>query len=182
MLVGYIRTSTSHQEQALQEDALNQVKCDRIFRDVGTGKNTDRVGLREALEFVRPGDTLVCWRMDRMFRSLTDMLTITTDLERRGVHLRSLSESFDTSTAAGKLMRNMLGCVSEFEANLLRERVMAGLQSARSRGRVGGRKEKLDETQVGMLRAAASNDAASIADLARSFKVSRQTVYRYLSK
>src|SRR3954451_14871183 len=137
MLIGYARISTTDQTLALQQDALKTAGCDRVFTDTASGSRTDRPGLAEALQYVRTGDTLVVWRLDRLGRSLVHLIQTVTQLQERGVHFRSLQEHLDTNTSGGKLVFHFFGALAEFERDLIRERTMAGLAAARSRGCVG---------------------------------------------
>ena len=139
MLVGYARVSTDDQNLDLQTDALKQVGCERIFTDEMSGAKAQRPGLTEALAFLRQDDTLVVWRLDRLGRSLKDLVEQVEVLRSRGIGFRSLHESIDTTSPVGKFQFHVFSALAEFERDLIRERTMAGLQAARSRGRVGGR-------------------------------------------
>lgn len=141
-MIGYARVSTTDQNPELQIDALKAAGCTRIFTDTASGGDRDRPELAKALAFVRKGETLVCWKLDRVARSLQHLLEITADLERRGIGLRILTGQIDTTTAAGKLMFAMVGAFAQFEKDLIRERTLAGLAAARARGRIGGRPRK----------------------------------------
>src|SRR4051794_13807313 len=127
MLIGYARISTTDQTLALQQDALTAADCSHIFTDTASGSRTDRPGLAEALTYVREGDTLVVWRLDRLGRSLAHLIHTVTRLQQGGVHLRSLQEHLDTGTSGGKLVFHFFGALAEFERDLIRERTMAGL-------------------------------------------------------
>jgi DNA invertase Pin-like site-specific DNA recombinase len=122
MLIGYERVSTDDQNLALQHDALQTAGCEKIFSDKLSGAKADRLGLKEAFEFARKGDTLVVWRLDRLGRSLKDLIALVEELENRQIGLRSLQESIDTTTSGGKLIFHMFGALAEFERNLIRER------------------------------------------------------------
>src|ERR1700674_5889821 len=137
--VGYARVSTDDQDLSLQLDALKAANCAKIFRDTASGAKADRPGLAQALEYVRAGDTLAVWRLDRLGRSLTQLTELMTRLDERGVGFRSLTEQIDTTTSGGKLIFHIFGALAEFERNLIRERTQAGLLAARARGRKGGR-------------------------------------------
>ena len=139
MLIGYARVSTQEQTLNLQKDALAKAGCTKIFTDTASGAKTERIGLEEALNYVRKGDTLVVWRLDRLGRSLPHLITTMTDLEERGIGFKSLTENIDTTTSGGKLIFHIFGALAEFERNLIRERTTAGLLAARARGRKGGR-------------------------------------------
>lgn len=141
-MVGYCRVSTLDQNPELQLDALRAAGCTRIFVDHASGADRDRPELAKALAFVRKGEVLCAWKLDRLARSLLHLLEIVTDLEKRGVGFRILTGNIDTTTAAGRLMFNMIGAFAQFEKELIRERTMAGLAAARARGRIGGRPRK----------------------------------------
>ena len=139
MKVGYARVSTHEQNLDLQEDALKEAGCERIYRDRVSGAASDRPGLQNALDYVREGDTLVVWRTDRLGRSLKHLIETVTTLEERGVGFQSVQESIDTTTSGGRLVFHIFGALAEFERNLIQERTRAGLAAARARGRKGGR-------------------------------------------
>ena len=144
MLIGYARVSTGDQSFTLQIDALEEAGCERVFQDQVSGVVNTRPNLNQALNFARPGDTLVVWRLDRLSRSLRYLIETVTLLESRGVQLKSLHESIDTASSSGKLIFHLFGALAEFERNLIKERTRAGLQAARARGRKGGRPPALD--------------------------------------
>ncbi|MCP4826568.1 MAG: recombinase family protein, partial [Shimia sp.] len=144
MFIGYARVSTEDQSLALQHDALRAAGCERIFDDKVSGAKSERPGLTKALEQLRDGDTLAVWRLDRMGRSLKDLIARAEELKEMGVGLKSLQESIDTTSSGGQLIFHMFGVLAEFERNLIRERTQAGLTAARARGRKGGRKNVLD--------------------------------------
>lgn len=177
MTFGYARVSTAGQDEALQLDALGEAGCDRVFTDRASGATTSRPALDELLAMIRRGDTLVVWRLDRLGRSLRHLLEAVGDLEQRGVTLRSLAESIDTSSPAGRLVFHTFGALAEFERDLIRERTRAGLAAARARGRVGGRPtvwtpEKREQAQQ-MLAA-----GKSVSTVAKVLSVSRASLYR----
>ena len=139
-LIGYARVSTIEQDLALQLDALHAAGTTRIFEDRGvSGAKTERLGLNAALSFLRDGDTLVVWKLDRLGRSMTHLLQTVSDLESRGVGFRSLTEYIDTTTSTGRLVFHIFGALGQFERDLIRERTNAGLTAAAARGRKGGR-------------------------------------------
>jgi len=179
-LVGYARVSTGEQSDDLQRDALSAAGCERIFADAASGARADRPALLAAWEFLREGDTLVVWRLDRLGRSLPHLLELSEDLERRGVQLRSLTENLDTSSPGGRLIFSLMSALAQFERDLIRERTHAGLAAARQRGRTGGRPTVMTPAKT----AAAARLHASgtpIAHIAASLDVSRATVYRWLA-
>ena len=143
MLIGYARVSTDEQSPDLQFDALNRAGCHRIFTDSASGATMSRPALDEAIRALRPGDTLVTWKLDRLGRSLSHLISIVTQLESRGIVFRSLSESIDTQTASGRLLFHVMGALAEFERALISERTRAGMAAARARGRSIGRPPKL---------------------------------------
>jgi len=151
MLIGYARVSTHEQDLSLQLDDLKRAGCEKIFEDKVSGAKTDRPGLQEALEYVREGDTLLVWRLDRLGRSLIHLIETVSQLEERGIGFRSLQESIDTTSSGGRLVFQIFGALAEFERNLIRERTLAGLSAARARGRTGGRPKALDATKRELL-------------------------------
>lgn len=180
MTFGYARVSTAGQDEALQLDALEQAGCDRIFTDHASGATSSRPALDELLGMVRRDDTLVIWRLDRLGRTLRHLLEVVGDLERRGVALKSLTESIDTSSPAGRLVFHTFGALAEFERDLIRERTKAGLAAARARGRVGGRPtvwtpEKREQARRMLA------EGKSVSSVAKVLGVSRASVYRCAS-
>src|SRR5881275_724710 len=138
MYVGYARVSTSDQTLDLQKDALEKIGCTKIFTDTASGAKEERKGLEEALAFLREGDTLVVWRLDRLGRTLKHLIETVTDLSQRHIGFKSLTESIDTTTSNGRLIFHIFGALAEFERDIIRERTLAGLLAARARGRMGG--------------------------------------------
>ena len=177
--IGYARVSTDDQHLTLQKDALGKTGCRIIYEETASGKNDDRPELQHCLKALRPGDTLVVWRLDRLGRSLADLVKIITSLEQQGVGFESLTEKIETTNATGKLVFHMFAALAEFERNLIRERTMAGLEAARARGRIGGRKPKLDAKQIKEIQLLLSDRSINIQDIARRYGVSRGTVYKY---
>ena len=183
MQIGYARVSTEEQTLELQKDALTAADCSRIFSDVASGANTERPGLAEALSFVRSGDTLVVWKLDRLGRSLRHLIDAIRNLEQHHVSFKSLTENIDTTTSGGKLVFHLFGALAEFERDLIRERTLAGLSAARARGRVGGhpRAETLNTPQkVAVAQALYDNKETSISEICDTLHVSRATLYRYI--
>lgn len=184
MKVGYARISTEDQTLNLQLDALKGAGCERTFTDTVSGAKTDRPGLTEALDFVRPGDTLVVWKLDRLGRSLKNLIKVIGDLDERGVAFASLTELIDTSTSGGKLIFHVFGALAEFERDLIRERTQAGLAAARARGRNGGRPRVAalnSDKKVEIARSLYADKENSIADICQTLRVSRATLYRYVA-
>ncbi len=179
MLVGYARVSTAEQTLALQEDALRAAGCDTIFTDTLSGSQAERPGLTHALAYLRPGDALAVWRLDRLGRSLKALIEALTTLEGRGIGFRSLTEQLDTTTSGGKLIFHVFGALAEFERDLIRERTRAGLAAARARGRRGGRPKKLGTpTRVALAQALYDDRSHSVAEICRTLGISRATLYR----
>jgi DNA invertase Pin-like site-specific DNA recombinase len=181
--LGYARVSTEDQNLSLQLDALGAATCARIFEEKITGTKADRPALANALDHVRAGDTLVVWRLDRLGRSLTELIHLMTTLEQRGVAFKSLTEQLDTTTSGGKLIFHIFAALAEFERNLIRERTQAGLAAARARGRRGGRPKRLDTPKkVAMAQALHDDKSNSINEICRTLGISRSTLYRYVKR
>ena len=178
MTFGYARVSTHQQDEALQRDALEAAGVDRIYVDHASGATSSRPALDQLLGQVRSGDTVVIWRLDRLGRSLRHLIDLVAELEDRGVGLRSLTESIDTSTPGGRLIFHVFGSLAEFEKDLIRERTMAGLAAARARGRVGGRPTVWTPDKAKAATAMVASGAHDISTLARALGVSRASVYR----
>jgi len=181
MLIGYARVSTQDQTINLQMDALKHIGCDKIFTDTASGATTDRKGLEEALQFVRPRDTLVVWRLDRLGRSLRHLIDTVTYLNSRMVGFKSLTENIDTTTSGGKLFFHIFGALAEFERDIIRERTQAGLLAARARGKVGGRRKALDPKKASIAQALFNDKTNSIEDICKTLNISRATLYRNIS-
>lgn len=179
MNLGYARVSTLDQSLELQEDALTKAGCEKIFRDIAGGAVDSRKGLAEAIEFARPGDTLVVWKLDRLGRSLKHLIETVNFLKERRVGLLSLQEKIDTTTSGGKLIFHVFGALAEFERELIRERTNAGLKAARARGRLGGRPPKLNSKQIEMAKRLLNDPAVEIEEICRTLQISRSTLYRY---
>ena len=144
MLIGYARVSTDDQNLHLQHDELKKAGCEKFFDDKITGSKIDRPGLDAAIDYAREDDVIVVWRLDRLSRSLKDLIQVVSDLESQGIGLKSIHESIDTTSSSGKLIFHIFGALAEFERSLIRERTHAGLKAARSRGKMGGRPKKLN--------------------------------------
>ncbi len=184
MNVGYARVSTGDQNLDLQRDALIAAGCEenRIFTDKLSGSKDDRPGLAQALEYVRGGDTLVVWRLDRLGRSLSHLIQTTTGLEHRGVGFKSLQEGIDTTTSGGKLVFHIFGALAEFERSLIRERTNAGLKAARARGRNGSRPKLLDTRKLAVAETLLNDPKLTVAEVAEQVGVARSTLYTYLKR
>jgi DNA invertase Pin-like site-specific DNA recombinase len=182
MLIGYARVSTRDQNLDLQKDALTKAGCERIFEDLGiSGAKASRPGLDQALASLRDGDVLVIWKLDRLGRSLRNLIELVNDLRERGVQFKSLTEGFDTTTPAGRMLFHVIAALGEMERDLIRERTNAGLTAARARGRKGGRKRKLDARAIKMARALLS-DGSTADEVAKTLRVNRATLYRALER
>ncbi len=184
MNVGYARVSTGDQNFDLQRDALLAAGCDetKIFTDKLSGAKDDRPGLAQALEYVRGGDTLVVWRLDRLGRSLSHLIQTTTGLEHRGIGFKSLQEGIDTTTSGSKLVFHIFGALAEFERSLIRERTNAGLKAARARGRNGGRPKLLDTRKLAVAETLLNDPKLTVAEVAEQVGVARSTLYTYLNR
>jgi DNA invertase Pin-like site-specific DNA recombinase len=182
MLIGYARVSTNEQDTAAQVSALKTAGCERIFREKATGGRWNRPELQRLLDHLRKGDVLVVWKLDRLSRSLRDVLTVMERIQKVKAGFRSLTEAIDTTTPAGRMMMQMIGSFAEFERAMLRERTRAGLDSARAAGRIGGRRPKLlpqQQTEVVKMVAKGKRTAA---DAARLFNVHPATISRLLAR
>jgi DNA invertase Pin-like site-specific DNA recombinase len=180
MLIGYARVSTHDQTLNLQQDALAKAGCTKTFTDTASGAKAERQGLDEALNYVRKGDTLVVWRLDRLGRSLPHLITTMTTLEEREIGFKSLTENIDTTTSGGKLIFHIFDALAEFERNLIRERTIAGLTAARARGRTGGRPKALTDRQIGIAQSLYADKKTSIPEICRTLKISKTTFYRHI--
>ena len=179
--LGYVRVSTADQNEDLQSDALTAAGCDRLFVDHASGKTDSRPGLDSMLEQLRPGDTVVVWRLDRLGRSLRHLIDLANLMDERGVALVSLRESLDTSTPGGRLIFHVFGALAEFERDLIRERTTAGLAAARARGRHGGRPTVWTDEKLQAARAMHASGEHDISSIARVLGISRATLYRGLA-
>ena len=182
MLLGYARVSKADdQDTAAQVSALKAAGCTRVYEETASGGRWDRPELHRLLDHLRDGDALVVWKLDRLSRSLKDLLHILEKIDAAGATFRSLTEAVDTTGPAGRMMMQMLGSFAEFERAMVRERTRAGIDAARARGRVGGRRPKFTTEQrseiIAMLAA-----GKSAADIARLFRVHRATIGRVVAK
>ena len=180
MLVGYARVSTLDQKPTLQIDALKAAGCTRIFIEKASGAQRERPELSAALDYIRQGDTLVVWKLDRLARSMRQLIETVEDLQSRGIELRSLTESIDTATPGGRLVFHIFGALAEFERAVIRERTSAGLQAARERGKKGGRPRTLGSKDLAAAKALLADPAIRVEDVAARLKVSPATLYRHL--
>src|ERR1700674_2469753 len=187
-LIGYMRVSKADGSQVLdlQSDALTAVgdSARNLYSDTASGKKDDRPGLEACLKALRPGDTLVVWKLDRLGRNLRHLVNVVHDLTERDIGLRVLTgqgAAIDTTTAAGKLVFGIFAALAEFERELISERTRAGLTSARARGLTGGRKPKMTPAKLRLAQAAMGKKGTIVADLCKELGVSSQTLYRHVS-
>jgi DNA invertase Pin-like site-specific DNA recombinase len=177
--IGYARVSTKRQSLDQQLDALNAAGCEKIFTDKRSGARTDRAGLDALLDYARPGDTVIVWKLDRLGRSLSHVVQTAEALHKRGINIRGLTDGVDYSTPVGKMLAGILAALAEYERGLIAERAEAARDAARARGRHVGRPKALTADQARQLRALHAS-GESVADLCRSFGISRATAYRVL--
>ena len=179
-LIGYARVSTRGQELALQVDALDHVGCERIYSDVGSGTLRRRPELDACLDYLRAGDTLVVWRLDRLGRSLRHLVELVGELQDRQVAFRSLTEAIDTGTPAGRLQLHLFAALAEFERELIRERAQAGREAARARGRAGGRPKLITPEKLAAAVAMRAQGDLTMTQIANTLGVGRSTLYQHL--
>lgn len=180
MLIGYARVSTHDQTLDLQKDALQKIGCTRIFTDTASGSLAERPGLTESLQFLRAGDALVVWRLDRLGRSLQHLLETISEFLERSVGFKSLTENIDTTTPGGKLIFHIFGALAEFERDLIRERTQAGLAAARVRGKYGGCPRRLNANQRALLYTLYADKKNRLCDILSALHISKSTLYRSL--
>lgn len=183
-LIGYARVSTDDQEAQLQHDALTGAGCARIFEDKASGKNTDRPKLTAVLDYARPGDVLCVWKLDRLGRSLIDLVSIVDGLRERGIGFRVLDGALspvDTTSADGRLFFQIIAAMAEFERSLIKDRTRAGLEAAKAQGRTGGRPSVVDEDVLTVARARKAK-GESVSAIAKALGISRATLYRHLGE
>lgn len=182
MIIGYARVSTHDQNLDSQLDALQKADCEQIFQEKITGKTKDRPELISCLKALRKGDVLVVWKLDRLARSLKDLVEIITDLNQREIGFKSLTEAIDTTSATGRLVFHIFGALAEFEHSLIRERTIAGLDAARARGRKGGRKPSMSEKDIKKAKAMLNDPQITKTEVAKHLGVSRVTLNNSLNK
>ena len=180
MLIGYARVSTQDQNPELQLDALQQAGCEKIFTEKASGAQRERAELKAALEYVRSGDTLVVWKLDRLARSLKQLIETVELLEEHNIGFRSLTEAIDTTTSGGRLVFHIFGALAEFERSIIRERTKAGLVAARARGKVGGRPSAISQEDLVVAKALLRDESLTFETVATRLGVSPSTLYRYL--
>src|SRR3954469_11181824 len=182
MLVGYARVSTTDQTLDLQRDALTKAGCAKIYTDTASGAQTERKGLTEALSYVREGDTIVVWKLDRLGRSLKDLIERIRDLNDRKIGFKSLTENIDTTTSGGKLIFHIFGALAEFERDIIKERTNAGLEATRARGKRGGRPKALTPEKIKLARKLYADTSTSVAEICKMLGISRHTLLRYVKE
>ena len=179
MLIGYARVSTADQHLDLQRDALGKAGVDKLFEDIISGSRAERPGLAKAIEHLRDGDTLVVWKLDRLGRSVKHLVTFVEDLQARNVQFRSLTDSIDTSTPAGRFFFHVMASLAQMERELTIERTRAGLHAARQQGRVGGRKRKMTDSKIVAARQLLASGTPP-RDVAKNLGISIPTLYRWI--
>jgi len=182
MLVGYARVSTRDQCYQAQLDALREAGCKKIFEEKLSGAQRDRPQLQAALDYVRPGDTLVVWKLDRLARSLKQLIETVEMLSEREIGLRSLTEAIDTTSPGGLLVFHVFGALAEFERSIIRERTTAGLAAARARGRVGGRPKALHESDLHIAQTLLQDRKLTVAQIAQRLGMAPSTLYKHLPR
>lgn len=180
MLIGYARVSTHEQSLDLQKDALEKAECEEIYEDKMSGVVAERPGLDTVKQILRKGDTLVVWRLDRLGRSLKDLMEWMNFLDSKNIGLKSIQESIDTTTTTGKLVFHIFGALAEFERNLIRERTLAGLAAARARGRLGGRPKSLDENKRKVVVDLYNKKELMVKEICEMMSISKPTLYTYV--
>jgi len=180
MLVGYARVSTQDQKQDLQTDALEAAGCEKVFTEKASGAQRDRPELKAALDYIRAGDTLVVWKLDRLARSIKQLIETVEDLEKREIGFKSLTENIDTTTSGGKLVFHIFASLAEFERSMIRERTKAGLNAARARGKKGGRPPALTDKDITAAKAMLADPDITVEEVATRLKVAPSTLYRHL--
>ena len=178
--IGYARVSTADQDLAPQLDVLRAKGCEPIYSEQASGKHADRPELAQAMKALRAGDTLVVWRLDRLGRSLPDLIATVNELAGRGIAFESVTEAIDTTTASGKLVFNIFASLADFERHLIGERTRAGLAAGRARGRMGGRPPALTSRQLREARLLLTDPEATVTAVAERYGVSRTTLYKGL--
>jgi DNA invertase Pin-like site-specific DNA recombinase len=180
--IGYARVSTQEQDLALQLDALAKEGCEKIFQEKASGAQRDRPELKAALGYMRKGDTLVVWKLDRLARSMKQLIETIESFQERGIGLKSVQDPIDTSSPSGKLVFHIFAALAEFERGVIRERTTAGLRAARERGRVGGRPPALSGKDLQAAKAMLKDSDITVAAVARRLNVAESTLYRHIPR
>ena len=179
-MVGYARVSTRDQSPALQLDALREAGCERTFMEKASGAQRDRPELAAALDYIRAGDTLVVWKLDRLARSVRQLVETAEDLQQRGIGLKVLTQQIDTTTPGGRLVFHVFAAMAEFERELTLERTHAGLVAAKALGRRGGRKPAMGPSEVKRAKAMLTDPTITVEEVARQMGVQPSTLYRHI--
>lgn len=180
MLIGYARVSTQDQDPELQVDALKKAGCEKIFVEKASGAKRERPELQAAIDYARDQDTIVVWKLDRLARSLKQLIETVEGLEDRGIGFKSLTETIDTTSPGGRLVFTIFAGLAEFERSIIKERTRAGLEAARSRGRVGGRPRSVSDEDIAAAKAMLKDPEISVRQVAKRIGCSEATLYRYL--
>jgi len=180
MLLGLARVSTDGQDHSLQLDALKAAGCEKVFIETISGTKADRPELRKLLDHARPGDVIVVYSLSRLARSVRHLIDLSEEFQRRNIGLKSLTESIDTTTPAGRFLFHLLGALSAMEVDVLRSRTRAGLLAARARGRVGGRPKSLDPVKLTVVRTLIAEGTLTMSEIAEHVGVAPSTIYRSL--
>jgi DNA invertase Pin-like site-specific DNA recombinase len=180
MKIGYARVSTQEQDLALQLDALTKEGCEKVFQEKASGAQRDRPELKAALSYMRKGDTLVVWKLDRLARSMKQLIETIESFQDEGIGLKSLQDPIDTSSPSGKLIFHIFAALAEFERGVIRERTTAGLRAARARGRVGGRPRSLSAKELQAAKAMLKDSDITVAAVAKRLNVASSTLYRHI--
>lgn len=180
MKIGYARVSTVDQHLRMQEDALRNSGCEEVYTDVISGVKSQRPGLDRVLNFLREGDTLVVWKLDRLGRSIQHLIQTVNDLQTKKISFKSLQENIDTETSGGKLIFHIFSALAEFERELIQERTQAGLKAARARGKMGGRPPLLDTRQITRMIEMYDEEKNTVAEICKIYAISRPSFYNYL--
>lgn len=179
MLIGYARVSTSDQKLDLQKDALTAAGCERLYEDQISGLKKDRPGLQKALDHLREGDTLIVWKLDRLGRSVKDLIVFVESLEKRKIHFKSLTDQIDTTTPQGKFVFNIMASLAQMERELILERTRAGLNAARAKGRIGGRKRLMTQSKIDSAKSLLSQGTPA-REVADNLGISIPTLYKWV--
>jgi DNA invertase Pin-like site-specific DNA recombinase len=179
MLIGYARVSTQDQNLELQFLALNKIGCEKIYQDKISGARNNRPGLQQALDELRKGDTLVVWKLDRLGRTVKGLIDLINQLQEKDIHFKSITDNVDTSTPSGRFFFHMMASLAQMERELVAERTKAGLASAKSQGRIGGRKRKMTKSKIESAKKLLAS-GMSPKDVARNLGVSIPTLYRWI--
>lgn len=179
MFIGYARVSTTDQHLVLQKEALEKAGCHRVYEDIMSGNKKERPGLTKAFEMLRSGDTLVVWKLDRLGRSVKDLIALVGELHAKNIYFKSLTDSIDTTTTSGRFFFHVMASLAEMERELILERTRAGLEVAKKMGRVGGRKRKMTESKLTSAKKLLASGVHS-RDVAKDLGISLATLYRWI--